>query len=212
MRRLDLAASMIVRPRVPFVDEPTTGLDPRARCDLWQALRALVNQGSADEFKSLVGPPLILVRCEHEIKARRALAPLRTIDLHVTIDDTATSALLHAAHLDSLARSLQAVAEVASPTEVTMRKPSLDDPGRVRTGSRVAPGLIARGRNRGARPGAALALRSAVGGPRRGIRCPVRYVCRLRPGSDLAWLGTVAEFNPVSATATALRDLLGGAS
>lgn len=45
-RRLDVATSMIVRPELLFVDEPTTGLDPAARRDLWRTLRALVAEGT----------------------------------------------------------------------------------------------------------------------------------------------------------------------
>ncbi|WP_080795788.1 ATP-binding cassette domain-containing protein [Corynebacterium pacaense] len=45
-RRLDLAASLVVPPRVLFVDEPTTGLDPAARRDLWKSLRDLVHGGT----------------------------------------------------------------------------------------------------------------------------------------------------------------------
>jgi ABC-2 type transport system ATP-binding protein len=45
-RRLDLAASLIVSPPVLFVDEPTTGLDPAARREVWRALRGLVHAGS----------------------------------------------------------------------------------------------------------------------------------------------------------------------
>jgi ABC-2 type transport system ATP-binding protein len=44
-RRLDLAASLMSRPRVLFLDEPTTGLDPRSRNDLWDMIRDLVNDG-----------------------------------------------------------------------------------------------------------------------------------------------------------------------
>lgn len=44
-RRLDLAASLVSRPEVLFVDEPTTGLDPTSRRALWQALRSLVDDG-----------------------------------------------------------------------------------------------------------------------------------------------------------------------
>lgn len=45
-RRLDLAASMIVRPEVLFLDEPTTGLDPRSRSQVWEIVRAIVADGS----------------------------------------------------------------------------------------------------------------------------------------------------------------------
>jgi ABC-2 type transport system ATP-binding protein len=45
-RRLDLAASLIVAPPVLFLDEPTTGLDPRGRNEVWQAIRALAAGGT----------------------------------------------------------------------------------------------------------------------------------------------------------------------
>ncbi len=45
-RRLDLAVSLIATPPVLFLDEPTTGLDPRSRNDLWQVLRDLVAEGT----------------------------------------------------------------------------------------------------------------------------------------------------------------------
>jgi oleandomycin transport system ATP-binding protein len=44
-RRLDLAASLVGRPSVLFLDEPTTGLDPRARNEVWQIVRGLVADG-----------------------------------------------------------------------------------------------------------------------------------------------------------------------
>ncbi len=44
-RRLDLAASLVGRPRVVYLDEPTTGLDPRGRGDLWRVVRRLVDDG-----------------------------------------------------------------------------------------------------------------------------------------------------------------------
>lgn len=44
-RRLDLAASLVGRPRILFLDEPTTGLDPRSRGELWDMLRGLVAEG-----------------------------------------------------------------------------------------------------------------------------------------------------------------------
>ncbi|SDX30002.1 ABC-2 type transport system ATP-binding protein [Marininema mesophilum] len=45
-RRLDLAASLIARPPLIFLDEPTTGLDPRTRNQMWDTIRQLVKQGS----------------------------------------------------------------------------------------------------------------------------------------------------------------------
>ncbi|MCH5641048.1 MULTISPECIES: ATP-binding cassette domain-containing protein [unclassified Gordonia (in: high G+C Gram-positive bacteria)] len=45
-RRLDLAVSLLAAPPVLFLDEPTTGLDPRSRSELWDVLRGLVSQGT----------------------------------------------------------------------------------------------------------------------------------------------------------------------
>ncbi|GAA1980743.1 daunorubicin resistance protein DrrA family ABC transporter ATP-binding protein [Terrabacter lapilli] len=45
-RRLDLAVSLIAAPPVLFLDEPTTGLDPRSRVELWEVLRGLVTDGT----------------------------------------------------------------------------------------------------------------------------------------------------------------------
>ncbi len=45
-RRLDLAASLITEPEVLFLDEPTTGLDPRGRAEVWGAVRSLVGGGT----------------------------------------------------------------------------------------------------------------------------------------------------------------------
>jgi oleandomycin transport system ATP-binding protein len=44
-RRLDLAASLVGRPRLLYLDEPTTGLDPRSRNDMWDVIRYLVADG-----------------------------------------------------------------------------------------------------------------------------------------------------------------------
>jgi len=44
-RRLDLASALIGRPRVLFLDEPTTGLDPRGRLGMWEVIRDLVREG-----------------------------------------------------------------------------------------------------------------------------------------------------------------------
>jgi len=45
-RRLDLAGSLVARPQVLFLDEPTTGLDPRSRLGMWEVIRQLVRDGT----------------------------------------------------------------------------------------------------------------------------------------------------------------------
>ncbi|MPZ79378.1 MAG: ATP-binding cassette domain-containing protein [Actinophytocola sp.] len=90
-RRLDLAASLVSRPRVLFLDEPTTGLDPRSRLDLWQIVRDLVADGVTvllttqylDEADQLAGEiavvdhgRVIATGTPAELKARTGAQPL----------------------------------------------------------------------------------------------------------------------------------------
>ena len=46
-RRLDLGASLVGEPKILFLDEPTTGLDPKSRLDIWSMVRELVNTGTS---------------------------------------------------------------------------------------------------------------------------------------------------------------------
>jgi ABC-2 type transport system ATP-binding protein len=62
-RRLDLAAALVARPPVLFLDEPTTGLDPRSRLSLWETIERLVSGGMRrrlDLAASLIGYPAVL--------------------------------------------------------------------------------------------------------------------------------------------------------
>jgi ABC-2 type transport system ATP-binding protein len=45
-RRLDLAAALVAKPPILFLDEPTTGLDPRSRLELWETIEGLVSEGT----------------------------------------------------------------------------------------------------------------------------------------------------------------------
>jgi len=67
-RRLDLVASLVVAPAVLFLDEPTTGLDPRSRSEIWSAVRSLAAEGTTvllttqylDEADRLAGQIVIV--------------------------------------------------------------------------------------------------------------------------------------------------------
>lgn len=157
-RRLDVAASMVIRPEVLFVDEPTTGLDPAARRDLWQTLRGLVaegttvllttqyleeadaladhvvllahgrviTEGTSDELKDALGPPLINLRFADRVDAGRAGQSLRGFEGFRPGDGT--TATLPATRPESLLECVRVLGDLGiSPTEVTLRKPSLDE-------------------------------------------------------------------------------------
>jgi len=55
-RRLDLAASLIAQPPLIFLDEPTTGLDPRTRIQMWETIRRLVSSGARRSCSSTSRP------------------------------------------------------------------------------------------------------------------------------------------------------------
>jgi ABC-2 type transport system ATP-binding protein len=84
-RRLDLGASLVGRPQVLFLDEPTTGLDPRGRTEMWDVIRELVKDGTtillttqyleeADRLADLIavidGGRVIAEGTSNELKAR----------------------------------------------------------------------------------------------------------------------------------------------
>jgi ABC-2 type transport system ATP-binding protein len=159
-RRLDLAGALVAEPPVLFLDEPTTGLDPRARLDLWDIIEKLVERGTtlllttqymdeaerladrivvidrgtiiargtADELKSLVGGErieLVVPDAGQLETAREALAELAAGDIRiesgrVVVPATGGTELLVAA----LGRVAEAGVRV---TDVTLRRPTLDD-------------------------------------------------------------------------------------
>ena len=102
-RRLDLAASMVGRPQVLFLDEPTTGVDPRSRIDIWDLITDLVAAGTtillttqyldeADQLANRIGVidsgKLVAEGTANELKETLGGD---VIELHVTEPDTAAS-------------------------------------------------------------------------------------------------------------------------
>ena len=68
-RRLDLAAALVARPSVLFLDEPTTGLDPQSRNDLWEVIEGLVGDGTT-----------VLLTTQYLEEADRLASQLAVID------------------------------------------------------------------------------------------------------------------------------------
>jgi len=128
-RRLDLAVSLIATPPVLFLDEPTTGLDPRSRVELWDVLRGLVREGTTlllttqylEEADQLADRIVVIDRGQViaggtplELKDRAGKAALvvtvsRAEDLSVA--ESMMRGLVDEVHVDANARQLTAPAE-----------------------------------------------------------------------------------------------------
>jgi oleandomycin transport system ATP-binding protein len=127
-RRLDLAASLVGRPQVLFLDEPTTGLDPRARNEVWDMVRELLSSGVtvllttqyleeadalADEISVVDHGRVIATGTPEELKAKTGAQTL----------------VVRPAELDRLAEVVSIVEAVtgqraeASPTTVSVAVP-----------------------------------------------------------------------------------------
>jgi ABC-2 type transport system ATP-binding protein len=106
-RRLDLGASLVGRPRVLILDEPTTGLDPRTRLDMWSFIRDLVAEGTTvllttqylEEADQLADHSIVIDRGQviasgtsAELKSRLG-SDLIEIEVHAAELDQATAAL-----------------------------------------------------------------------------------------------------------------------
>jgi ABC-2 type transport system ATP-binding protein len=78
-RRLDLAASLVGRPEIMFLDEPTTGIDPRSRVEVWNLIRDLVDAGTT-----------VLLTTQYLEEADRLAARIAVIHLgHIIQEGTA---------------------------------------------------------------------------------------------------------------------------
>jgi len=130
-RRLDLAATLVGRPGVLFLDEPTTGLDPRARNDLWSVLETLVDDGTTIllttqylEEADRLADDIVVVDHGRVIATGDARSLKRQVggdNVGVTINDEA--------HLDEVAAIL---------ADVTGSSPVVDRPARTITAPTTA--------------------------------------------------------------------------
>jgi oleandomycin transport system ATP-binding protein len=123
-RRLDLAASLVQRPAVLFLDEPTTGLDPRSRGEVWAMIRQLVADGTT-----------VLLTTQYLDEADRLASEIAVID-HGRVIATGTAAELKAKvgkqTLDvrpADPADLVAVAEIVLAAVGTAPTSTSDDPG-----------------------------------------------------------------------------------
>ena len=120
-RRLDLAASLITRPALIFLDEPTTGLDPRNRSQMWDTIRDLVAEGSTimlttqylDEAAALAGRIAVIDRGRKvaEGTPSQLKTQIGTSSLRVQMAEGADTAKAVA-----LAAELTRVTPIVSPT------------------------------------------------------------------------------------------------
>ncbi len=118
-RRLDLAASLILRPSVLFMDEPTTGLDPRGRTEVWAAIRNLVAGGTS-----------VLLTTQYLDEADQLADQICVIDAGRVIADGSPAQLkaaIGADHLDVVVRDEAALpAVVAALATVGVGEPHSD--------------------------------------------------------------------------------------
>ena len=122
-RRLDLGASLVGAPQVLLLDEPTTGLDPRTRIELWESIRSLVSRGTD-----------VLLTTQYLEEADQLADHVVIIDHGRTIATGTPTELKAKAGLDMVevrvthANDLAAVADMLAP--LGTEPPRIDEPAR----------------------------------------------------------------------------------
>ncbi|WP_396652895.1 ATP-binding cassette domain-containing protein, partial [Microbacterium sp.] len=137
-RRLDLALSFVVTPQVLFLDEPTTGVDPRSRLDLWEVIRGLAAAGTTvflttqylEEADQLADRIAVL----HEgriVRTGTAAALKAQFGSDVLVaEDADGSSLAEIAtdgSIDGIRRALDELEAAHPSARVQLRRPTLDD-------------------------------------------------------------------------------------
>jgi ABC-2 type transport system ATP-binding protein len=142
-RRLDVVASLIVTPLVLFLDEPTTGLDPRSRADIWAAIRALAGEGTTimlttqylDEADQLSDQIVI-------IDAGRVVAHGRPDELKDTLGSRIDVVVADPSDLPAAAAVVARLTSRAPSVEAGERRLSVPVPGRAAGGVVTLPELV----------------------------------------------------------------------
>jgi ABC-2 type transport system ATP-binding protein len=134
-RRLDLAASFILAPEVLFLDEPTGGLDPRSRNDVWAAVRNLVARGTT-----------VLLTTQYLDEADRLADRVAVIDRGRTIADDTPEALKDTVGGDSIEVIVAEPPDIPAAAKVVARvcdgEPEITDEDR-RVSGRVTDRVAA---------------------------------------------------------------------
>jgi len=124
-RRLDLAASMILAPEVMFLDEPTTGLDPRGRNEVWAAVRSLVAGGTT-----------VLLTTQYLDEADQLAARIAVMDGGRVIAEDTPTALKDNVGGDQIEVVVRAAADLPGATKVVARV-AVTEPTAEEDGQRV---------------------------------------------------------------------------